>query len=287
MRAPEWSGSGALEYLGALNALLLNEQATLFRRKYYVNGAHMGFILFTSGADLSDEDIAGLRETLSEPKGSGNFKSLYLHFDSEGQVELKPVGDFAKDDFEKTRYAAFAALATVRDGGGALKAPDRIAQLLRDNETVVRTARSVAAGFRSGPDQAPISGLAGPGVPFRRSAAFPPAVGMPAMPDVPQRVRQSPPGRGSPAGSARQEPCPISGPLHAKRAGACAVFRALRPDSTANRGKPRSASTGAQRLREPHRLLRRCGPLGSAPQGHTRPRKLLTCLSRDQRRSVG
>lgn len=36
---------GLPEYLSALNSIWLNESATLFRRKYYLNGAHMGFIL--------------------------------------------------------------------------------------------------------------------------------------------------------------------------------------------------------------------------------------------------
>lgn len=53
MYAPESSVYGLPKYLGALNALLLNEQATLFRRKYYINRAHMGFVHFTAGQDLA------------------------------------------------------------------------------------------------------------------------------------------------------------------------------------------------------------------------------------------
>jgi len=103
MYAPESSIYGLPEYLGALNSLLLNEQATLFRRKYYVNGAHMGFVLFTSGQDLSEEDIVHLKDKIAGSKGVGNFRSLYLHFDGEGDVKLIPVGDFAKDDFERIK----------------------------------------------------------------------------------------------------------------------------------------------------------------------------------------
>lgn len=36
---------GVPEYLGGLQAAWLNESATLFRRKYYNNGSHAGFIL--------------------------------------------------------------------------------------------------------------------------------------------------------------------------------------------------------------------------------------------------
>ena len=34
---------GMPEYLSALNSAWLNESATLFRRKYYQNGAHAGY----------------------------------------------------------------------------------------------------------------------------------------------------------------------------------------------------------------------------------------------------
>ncbi len=37
---------GLPEYLSALNSAWLNEAATLFRRKYYQNGAHAGYILY-------------------------------------------------------------------------------------------------------------------------------------------------------------------------------------------------------------------------------------------------
>ena len=86
------------EYLGALKSLLLNEDATLFRRKYYVNGAHAGYLLFTSGGDLEDEDITAIKDTVAETKGIGNFRSFYIHMDdSEGKVyyDVKPVGGAA------------------------------------------------------------------------------------------------------------------------------------------------------------------------------------------------
>ncbi|NHQ88640.1 hypothetical protein HA050_21305 [Iodobacter sp. HSC-16F04] len=36
---------GLPEYLSALNSTLLNESATLFRRRYFAKGRHAGFIL--------------------------------------------------------------------------------------------------------------------------------------------------------------------------------------------------------------------------------------------------
>jgi capsid portal protein len=44
---------GLPEYLGALHAAWLNESATLFRRRYYENGSHAGFILYMTDAAQS------------------------------------------------------------------------------------------------------------------------------------------------------------------------------------------------------------------------------------------
>ncbi|MBR7365219.1 Presumed portal vertex protein, partial [Klebsiella pneumoniae] len=41
---------GMPEYLSALNSAWLNESATLFRRKYYQNGAHAGYIMYVTDA---------------------------------------------------------------------------------------------------------------------------------------------------------------------------------------------------------------------------------------------
>ncbi|CUY66236.1 phage portal protein%2C PBSX family [Serratia marcescens] len=41
-------------YLSALNSDWLNEFATLFRRKYYQNGAHAGYIMYVTYAALRD-----------------------------------------------------------------------------------------------------------------------------------------------------------------------------------------------------------------------------------------
>ncbi len=41
---------GLPEWISALQSALLNESATLFRRKYYENGSHAGFILYMTDA---------------------------------------------------------------------------------------------------------------------------------------------------------------------------------------------------------------------------------------------
>lgn len=92
---------GLPEYLSTLQSALLNESATLFRRKYYRNGSHAGFILYATG-EFADGDIDALREQLRQAKGPGNFRNLFVHAPNgkENGIKLIPVAEVAaKDEF--------------------------------------------------------------------------------------------------------------------------------------------------------------------------------------------
>lgn len=93
---------GLPEYLSALQSALLNESATLFRRRYYLNGSHAGFILYMTDAAQSNEDIDGMREALKNSKGPGNFRNLFVYAPNgkKDGIQLIPVSEVAaKDDF--------------------------------------------------------------------------------------------------------------------------------------------------------------------------------------------
>jgi len=93
---------GLPEYLSALQAAWLNESATLFRRRYYNNGSHAGFILYINDAAQQQEDIDAIRTALKESKGPGNFRNLFLYAPSgkKDGVQLIPVSEVAaRDDF--------------------------------------------------------------------------------------------------------------------------------------------------------------------------------------------
>ena len=97
---------GVPDYLGGLQALLLNEAATLFRRRYYSNGAHAGYIFYTNDPDLTLEDEDELRAQISASKGVGNFRSMFVNIPggNENAIKIIPVGDFqAKDELEKVK----------------------------------------------------------------------------------------------------------------------------------------------------------------------------------------
>lgn len=93
---------GLPQYLASLQASLLNESATLFRRRYYTNGSHAGFILYLTDPTPNQQDVDGLRNALKSSKGIGNFRNVFFHSPN-GQkegIKLIPIGEAAaKDEF--------------------------------------------------------------------------------------------------------------------------------------------------------------------------------------------
>lgn len=93
---------GLPQYLGALQSAFLNEAATLFRRRYFTNGAHAGFILYVTDPAQSQDDIDAMREQLVKAKGVGNFKNLF-YYAPQGKadgIKLIPISEVAaKDEF--------------------------------------------------------------------------------------------------------------------------------------------------------------------------------------------
>lgn len=93
---------GMPEYLSALQSAWLNESATLFRRKYYNNGSHAGFILYVNDPANDPNDIDALRQALKDSKGPGNFRNLFFYSPNgkKDGIQIIPVSEIAaKDDF--------------------------------------------------------------------------------------------------------------------------------------------------------------------------------------------
>ena len=110
---------GTPEYISALQSAWLNESATLFRRKYYNNGSHAGYILYLTDPQQNEKDVDAIRQALKESKGPGNFRNLFLHSPNGKPDGLKliPVSEVAaKDDFSNiksiTRDDILAAMRT-------------------------------------------------------------------------------------------------------------------------------------------------------------------------------
>ena len=93
---------GLPEYLSTLQAAWLNESATLFRRKYYNNGSHAGFILYMTDPAQSQDDVDALREAMRNAKGPGNFRNLFMYSPNgkKDGIQVLPISEVAaKDDF--------------------------------------------------------------------------------------------------------------------------------------------------------------------------------------------
>ena len=93
---------GLPEYLAALNSAWLNESSTLFRRRYYENGSHAGFILYISDPAQKEEDIDNIRKALRDARGPGNFRNLFMYSPNgkKDGIQLIPVSEVAaKDEF--------------------------------------------------------------------------------------------------------------------------------------------------------------------------------------------
>jgi len=93
---------GLPEYLSAIPSTLLNESATLFRRKYYLNGSHAGFIMYMSDPAQNQSDVDNIREALRKSKGPGNFRNLFMYSPNgkKDGIQIIPLSEVAaKDEF--------------------------------------------------------------------------------------------------------------------------------------------------------------------------------------------
>lgn len=100
---------GCPEYLSALNAVWLDESATLFRRKYYLNGSHAGYILYINDGAANKDDITKIRQALKNSKGPGNFRNLFLYSPNgkKDGIQIMPISEVsANDDFWKIKDAS-------------------------------------------------------------------------------------------------------------------------------------------------------------------------------------
>lgn len=146
---------GLPEYIPALHSAWLNESATLFRRKYYKNGSHAGFILYMTDAMQQQADVDNLREALKGAKGPGNFRNLFMYAPGgkKDGIQLIPVSEVAaKDEFMNiknvTRDDQLAAhrvppqlMGIVPSNNGGFGDAEKAAKVFNANEILALQAR--------------------------------------------------------------------------------------------------------------------------------------------------
>ncbi|WP_312156308.1 phage portal protein [Lelliottia nimipressuralis] len=103
---PQQQVYGLPDYIGGIHSALLNMEATVFRRRYFHNGAHTGGIVYTTDPNLTDEMEEDIAKKIEETKGVGNFKMMYINIadGNEKGVQFIPIGDAGvKDEFANVK----------------------------------------------------------------------------------------------------------------------------------------------------------------------------------------
>jgi len=93
---------GIPEFYAALQAALLGEESTLFRRRFYRNSSHAGFVFYLNEETIDNADADAIRKALRESKGPGNFRNLFIHAPKgkKDGVQIIPIAELgAKDEF--------------------------------------------------------------------------------------------------------------------------------------------------------------------------------------------
>ena len=97
---------GMPEWISALQSGLLNENATLFRRRYFLNGAHVGSVFYLNEPLADKKTSDAVAEKLRQGKGAGNFKNMFIHIPGgkKDGVQVIPVGEtMARDEFASVK----------------------------------------------------------------------------------------------------------------------------------------------------------------------------------------
>lgn len=149
---------GIPDYVASMNSSLLNESATLFRRRYYENGSHAGFIMYLTDTLQKEDDINKLRKALKDSKGPGNFRNLLMYAPGGAKdgIKIIPIAEVAaKDEFlsmkNVTRDDQLAAhrvppqlMGVMPDNVGGFGDAEKAAQVFDCNEM-----ESLRATFRT------------------------------------------------------------------------------------------------------------------------------------------
>lgn len=156
---------GVPDYIGGIQSALLNSDATRFRRRYFANGAHMGFILYSTDPDMSEEMEKEIADQIRNAKGVGNFRSMFVNISGGHPDGLKviPVGDTGtKDEFANIKNISAQDILTahryppglggiIPSNAGGFGNPMLIRQAYREDE-VYPMQNLIADMVNSDPD---------------------------------------------------------------------------------------------------------------------------------------
>ncbi len=97
---------GIPQYIGGIQSILLNHESSLFRRRFYENGGHIGYILVSNDANISQDTAKKIQEVLSTSKGR-TLTSMYINIpksSSKEPIKVIPINNkTVKDEFYKIK----------------------------------------------------------------------------------------------------------------------------------------------------------------------------------------
>jgi PBSX family phage portal protein len=137
---------GMPEWLAVVQSALLNESATLFRRRYYTNGSHAGFILYMTDPQPEGMDVDALRQALRDSRGPGSFRNLFVHSPNRKRdgLQLIPISEVAaKDEFTGIKRV------TRDDILAALRIPPQLLGIVPQNAGGFGSIRDAATVWAS------------------------------------------------------------------------------------------------------------------------------------------
>ena len=94
----------------------LNKSATTFRRRYYDNGSHAGFIVYATDNNLNQTDWDQLKNQFKAAQREGNFKNVFLRSPSGSPdgIKLIPISEVAaKDEFINIKNTTAQDMLTI------------------------------------------------------------------------------------------------------------------------------------------------------------------------------
>ena len=143
---PQQAVYGLPDYISGIHSALLNGEATIFRRRYYHNGAHTGGIIYSNDPNMTDEVEEEIISKLEQSKGIGNFSTMFVNIpkgDPDG-IKFIPIGDIsAKDEFQNVKSISAQDVLTAH------RFPAGLAGIIPTNGAVMGDIEKAAKTYRN------------------------------------------------------------------------------------------------------------------------------------------
>ncbi|QCT18495.1 phage portal protein [Jejubacter calystegiae] len=152
---PQQGIYGLPDYISGIHSALLNGEATIFRRRYYHNGAHTGGIIYSNDENMTDEVEQEIIGKLEQSKGIGNFSTMFVNIPKGNPEGIKfiPIGDIsAKDEFQNVKSISAQDVLTAH------RFPAGMAGIIPTNGSIMGDIEKISRTYQRA-EVAPIQNL--------------------------------------------------------------------------------------------------------------------------------